>query len=378
MTLLFIVSTVGTSLLSNAIKSKPKDVGHILNETANLKEEELKPEYKKVLLDLKEEVQQKLLSASSTQEARRLSAELNGILGYYDNQKPDVNDIHYLISTDTFQGRLTAQLVKEYLHQQGVKMVEIFTPSGLSTANTQSFSRGIKEIIKWCDETVEGFRGRGYRVVFNLVGGFKSLQGFMNTLGMFYADEIIYIFEASTADLIRIPRLPVRMEIESVLREKASLFAMMEKGYIAKPNEVTDVPEIYLDKDDDGYATLSEWGLLVWNENKKEILGAFSLEDLEFPGLRYENSFLKDFDKISEKKRRADIISTLAEVSVIYRKKGVAGLKSHGGLQYANYAGRNDGMAHFRLNLGWRVSCIEKDGCLFLSHVGPHDINENP
>jgi hypothetical protein len=31
----------------------------------------------------------------------------------------------------------------------------------------------------------------------------------MNTLGMFYADEVIYIFEAKTADLIRIPRLPI-------------------------------------------------------------------------------------------------------------------------------------------------------------------------
>lgn len=374
--MLLMVSTVGTSLLTSAAQGR-KNLSELLIETANFKEEDLKPEHKKELKDLGEEVRQKL-RCSSVKEARRLSAELNGIFGYYGSRKPEETHIHYLISTDTFQGKLTADLVKEYLYGMGVRTVEIFTPRGLSTANTRSFSNGIKEIVKWCYEVVNGYRERGYRVVFNLVGSFKSLQGFMNTLGMFYADEVIYIFEASSADLIRIPRFPIRIEVERMLLEKAGLFAMLEKGYIASQEEAEGIPEIYLDRDENGDVTLSEWGLVVWNENKKEILGSVTLDNLEFPGLKYENSFIKDFEKIEDKRQRADIVSTLAQVSVIYKEKGLAALRDHKGLRYENYKGQYERIGHFRVNRGWRVSCEQRNGELRLRHVGPHDVNENP
>jgi hypothetical protein len=50
-------------------------------------------------------------------------------------------------------------------------------------------------VIRWCQDTLPGYRESGYHIVFNLTGGFKSIQGWMQTLGMFYADEIVYIFE---------------------------------------------------------------------------------------------------------------------------------------------------------------------------------------
>jgi len=375
-----IVSTVGTSLLSNVARAKGKETEYVLRDTANLKDNEISKEQKAVIVQLAQEASKKL-EISTPQESRRMSAELNGIWGYYYSnatKKSRGQDFHFLISTDTFQGKLTAEMLKEYLRSKEFNVLDIFTPPGLSTADSHSFSNGIKQIVKWCQEVITEYRRQGYFVVFNLVGSFKSLQGFMNTLGMFYADEIIYIFEAETADLILIPRLPIKMELQPILKEKAKIFALMAENYIAFREELTGIPEIYLDMDEQGFATLSEWGFLVWNENKKEILGSLPLNQFNFKGLKYEKSFEKDFEKIDQN-RRADIISTLAQAAVIYQEKGLTGLREHGGLQYSDYQGLKEKIGHFRLDQDWRVSCKEENRILFLRHVGPHDyVNNNP
>ena len=375
-----IVSTVGTSLLSNMAREKGGETEQILRDTANLEDHQIKEEEKAVILQLAQEASKKLEN-SSPQEARRLSAELNGIWGYYFNvlQENRSQDVHCLVSTDTFQGKLTAGLLEEYLRGKDFRVLGVFSPPGLSTADNQSFSKGIKQIVKWCHEVIAEYHRQGYSVVFNLVGSFKSLQGFMNTLGMFYDDEILYIFEAKTADLIRIPRLPIRIEPQPIFMERAKVFALMAEGYIASQEEVKGIPEIYLDMDEQGFATLSEWGFLIWNENEKEILGSLPLEKFNFKGFKYEKSFEKDFEKL-DKTRRADIISTLAQVAVIYQEKGLAGLREHTGLLYEDYQGLKERkIGHFRLDLDWRISCKEDKGVLSLRHVGSHDyVNNNP
>lgn len=199
----------------------------------------------------------------------------------------------------------------------------------------------------------------------------------MNTLGMFYADEVIYIFEAKTADLIRIPRLPIRMDTQPVLEEKAKIFLLLENGYIARKDEVEEIPEIYLDCDEREHCTLSEWGLLVWEENKRNILEKAPL--LDFEGLSYEKSFIKDFERL-EKTIKSDVLATLAQVAQIFKEKGLAGLRAHSGLQYKDYQGLADKkVGHFRLSRDYRVSCRAEGTVLQLRHVGPHDyVNNNP
>lgn len=378
-----IISTVGTSLLTNyAGKQKDRRLNQLLRDTANAREKELSEEQRNTIDNAVYAVEFSLQNAVPT-ELSSLSAELNGLYSYYGQDfwsgSPGM-DYHVLLATDTYQGRKTAYLLKEHLKNKGIKAVEIFVPRGLSTRDCSSFTSGINEIIAWCEDTLPGYRQSRYRVVFNLVGGFKSLQGYMNTLGMFYADEIIYIFEAPTADLIRIPRLPVVMDDIPVLRQKASLFALLENGYLAGKEEVADVPEIYLEFDQEGSYTLSTWGLLVWKRNKEKILG----EDLfDFPALVCERTFIKDYQSITERAFRADVQSALAKVSVIYRERGLEGLRRDGGLLYEDYENARDSsgrkIGHFRLNLDRRVSCLPDGPVLRLRHVGEHDkVNDNP
>ena len=87
----------------------------------------------------------------------------------------------------------------------------MYAPDSLSTASTAAFSAGIDDLIAWLERTIKPLRA-SYEVCFNLVGSFKSLQGYMNTLGMFYADKVIYIFEGQDAALITIPRLPIQVD----------------------------------------------------------------------------------------------------------------------------------------------------------------------
>jgi hypothetical protein len=90
----------------------------------------------------------------------------------------------------------------------GIVNVNIPSSNGLSTASTQAFAGGIDGVIEFLETEVKPLRS-SYEVVFNLTGSFKSLQGYMNTWGMFYADRIVYIFEGDNSKLITIPRLPI-------------------------------------------------------------------------------------------------------------------------------------------------------------------------
>ena len=272
----FVVSTIGTSILTNSIKRATEgDWFTILGESANLKEDKLSDESRCVIDTLAERARDKL-NTNDVGLHRRASAELNGIYGIYEGTLPqNTQDQHHLICTDTFQGRTTGDLIKEFLENQGFN-AEIVIPEGLSTKDTDSFTDGTKELIKWLEDNVPWRRDSGYQVIFNLVGGFKSLQGYMQTFGTFYADETVYIFEKSS-DLIKIPRLPIQIDT-TVIEQYRRQFAMMEAEALCPITEVTgvrNIPETLWDTIEvDGVdcVALSAWGLLIWNQTKAGFL----------------------------------------------------------------------------------------------------------
>jgi len=128
----------------------------------------------------------------------------------------------------------------------------------------------MKNLLAWCEQTIPGFRASGYEVVFNLTGGFKSLQGYLNIIGMFYADRLVYIFETGPA-LLSIPKLPIRVDTEQ-LQAQADKLALLGAGASMRPEETREVPEALLRLHSNGEATLSEWGVLVFNSIKYEVL----------------------------------------------------------------------------------------------------------
>jgi putative CRISPR-associated protein (TIGR02619 family) len=375
-----VISTIGTSLLTNPInRANPdeKDWYEGLRDTANLSATQTPKDVLRIIKTLEERAKQKL-SQSQVHVIRKASAELNGIYGLYEEQMHQGNqDIHWLIATDTAQGRATAEIVETFLKSQSLPNVNIYVPLGLSMASTSAFSDGIDKLIAWMQETIPVFKDRGYKVYFNLVGSFKSLQGYLNTIGMFYADEIIYIFEGQESQLVTIPRLPITVD-KSVIEPYKVQLALMDAGAEISITEKTvqNIPESLVFSDDKEM-TLSTWGKLVWIECKEELL---SQKLLLFPKIEYEHTFVDDYERLRDKKERLKLQETIAKVShVLIRSKGdTTPLKQDGGLQYDKYTNMGE-LEHFRVTEGLRVSCIATAGNLKLRRYGTEpDVNNNP
>ena len=375
MTSQFVLSTVGISLLLKMCEGQ--EWRSRLNRISNEKDLTGKD---RAFVDELTQKALNMLRQSDVDQRRKLSAELNGLYALYnDNLSQARNDFHWLISTDTYVGRKAAEILKAFLSEQGVSTVQHYAPDKLSTASPDSFSKGMQHLLKWCEDTIPGYKEKGYYVVFNLTGGFKSLQGHLNIIGMFYADSLVYIFEGSSS-LLRIPRLPIQIDPRPI-RAYATQFAMMAAGHILSYEQVAALPGGLLERDQHGNTSISEWGLLVWNRLKSELLGE-SL--LPFPRLVYLPSFIRDFER-AQTQDRIRLQETLAEIATILEENegNAAKLKQHGGLQYDNYVNKRDEegrpIGHFRVSRGLRVSCVYKGGKLYLRQFGKEpEVNANP
>ncbi|MBL1215641.1 MAG: putative CRISPR-associated protein [Ignavibacteriae bacterium] len=368
-----IVSTIGTSLITNPAT---KEERNLLNQHSNHKEKNCPEEIKLLIEKLFGSISEKL-NSSDNSVIRKASAELNGILGFYNEDLSSAeNDFHFLISTDTLQGIKSAEVVANFL---GVKNIacQPYTVPKLTTLNKEVFSEGIKNLLKWFDETIAGYKNSGYQIIFNLTGGFKSLQGYLNTIAMFYADKIIYIFESESAELIEIPRLPIKID-NSIFENDLSKFLLLADEKL-NFNEFPEIHESLIDRIDD-YIILSVWGELVWNKVKYQLLKNL----VELPNLIYEQSFQKCFDNIIDVREKVTVLETLAKVSNLLRSNNnnVAVLKKDGGLLYEDYKSTkidNVPVGHFRINQGDRISCQFKNKKLYLRKYGRHDfVNNNP
>ncbi|MBR8832952.1 MAG: putative CRISPR-associated protein [Stigonema ocellatum SAG 48.90 = DSM 106950] len=362
-----IISTIGTSLLTNQInRSSPdeKDWYNQLRDTANLTFKETPKEVQVIIETLKNRATQKLAQISVAQ-IRSASAELNGVYGLYREElEQGRQDMHWLIATDTAQGRESAKIVEEFLRLKGLN-AESYTPKGLSTATTRSFADGIDDLLIQLDKWTEGSEN----VCFNLVGGFKSLQAYLNTIGMFYANEIIYIFEGAKSEVITIPRLPIKID-ESAIEPYKLQLALMAAGSEVNRYEIVGIQEALIFAAEDE-VTLSNWGRLIWDKSKNKILSG---DLLPFARIKYQDSFMKDYKGTKVEAERVKLQETLAKIAYLLDKSSGdrSALRGDGGVQLETY--KNTNIDHFRVTLSLRVSCqILEGNNLLLRYYGTHE-----
>ena len=273
-----IVSTCGTSLLTNGAAP---DLKKVLYDTTNCQETELNEVARSQVNDRIREQKAQLGVISDAGQIRKMAAELNGILGLYENRLERARaDHHILIHTDTWQGEQVCQLLAGWLRQNRIS-AQTQKVDDLKTSDLESFQSGLNSLVAWCEATLRGYREQQYHIVFNLVGGFKSLQGFMQTLGMFYADELVYIFETGNR-LLRIPRLPIQIEeaATDAIREKLHVIRLLDDPQMKLTATATaTVPETFLYQIDDE-VVLSPWGRLIWQRHKREFYRERVLEPI--------------------------------------------------------------------------------------------------
>ncbi|MEA5620638.1 putative CRISPR-associated protein [Cronbergia sp. UHCC 0137] len=287
-----IISPCGTSLLTNGTE---ENLRKLLNQTTNCKKEELTKEQKDII-DKHIAERREIIQTAGINEARKFSAELNGIITYYSGTPK--GEQHILLATDTYLGDSTANMVAEWLEKQKLNA----TPKNiknLSTKDIESFRIALSEIVQWCDEELEiQYPRPHWRVVFNLTGGFKSVNGFLQAVAMFYADESIYIFE-SGSQLLKIPRLPIQLDPEGFIGKNLHAFrrmAILSEELYAE--ECKEIPETLLEQIDDR-VSLSEWGKLLWQKCCKEYYKQTLLPPLS-KKLKYSERFEQDAINLSE------------------------------------------------------------------------------
>ncbi|QYJ16482.1 hypothetical protein Rxycam_02315 [Rubrobacter xylanophilus DSM 9941] len=312
-----VLTTCGTSLLTNGVD---QEVRARINQLANHTERDLSAQDKE-LLDQHIDERSRLLSGTKNlDEIRSLSAELNGLITCFGGDlkpSPGRPDAHILLTSDTYLGHRIGEIIDEWLQSRGFS-VQVWSPGGLTTRDREDFRHAMADLVLRCEQTLPGYRESGYRIVFNLTGGFKSIQGFMQTLGMFHADEMFYIFETGSS-LITIPRLPVSLETGDLIRKHEQIFRRLGLGEELPLEECRGLPEILL-FDDGQKAILSEWGQLVWQRSKWSLYSERLLDPL--PGLRYSSNFRKKVRGLNlSPDRLATLNERLDELSLRVRGK---------------------------------------------------------
>ena len=201
-------------------------------------------------------------------------------------------------------------MVKEWLQKQGIKNVQVWDDiGGLRTDSLENFHCAVSELIRRLHETLPGYRDNGFRIIFNLTGGFKNIQGVLQTLSQFYADEAVYIFERSE-ELLRIPRLPLVLEdILSSIKKNLTVWRRLALNLPVKPEACASIPDAFLLRVGEE-VTLSPWGELIWQQYKKEI---YKEKFWEPPSecITFSEEFAKDVkdlpaDRVYEINKRMD------------------------------------------------------------------------
>ncbi len=263
---LFILSPCGTSLLTNTAGHEDKKLIFAHSNASVI--DEIPPAEQKKLETIIAKAE-KGLNTADLDRASTLSAEINGIMAIYNRRIPPAPsmDFHLLLCTDTWLGRETGRLVEQWLKRYKFT-VDVRSQKDLQTRDITAFQIALADIVTWFEKEMPSWREQ-YRLIFNLTGGFKSVQGFLQTLSMFYADEAVYIFEAGDS-LMRIPQLPIKMSAPDVLKSHMDLFRQLHIGAAGKDKALADIPESML-MSIDGQYCLSPWGELVWERNKAQI-----------------------------------------------------------------------------------------------------------
>lgn len=261
-----ILSTCGTSLLTNLAGEQRG----LVTRYANARTPEDVPAADRAVLEGLILAAGERLGAADNATKERLSAELNGLLRYCGGQLGRTRDTHWLIATDTWLGTATAAAIAAVLEAAG-QVVEVRRITDLRTGNLAEFRLAMAELARLCAQEVQGLSQGGWRVVFNLTGGFKSVQGFMQALGMLYADESVYVFEG-TSELLRLPRLPIALAADDLVRRYEAVFRRLAAGLPVATAKAAGMPDTLL-MEDGGQVVLSVWGDLVWAEAGSGLLG---------------------------------------------------------------------------------------------------------
>ncbi len=265
------IMTCGTSLITNGAISIDEDLPAVIRTNANAASwDEIADNHTDILTEHLQQREQRLISANDS-EVRRLSAELNGLLAWQEAnraQSDDHQNEYWLLATDTVLGEATARMIQRWLENKG-HHTQVISQSGLRTAKLAEFRQALSALTEQLVKSIKGYQNRRYHINFNLTGGFKGINGFLQALATVYADQTYYLFEGSS-ELLYIPRLPYKLNAEQIVTDNLITFRRLANDMPISAAKSDALPDIWLFEIDGRYI-LSEWSTLIWQDTKTDL-----------------------------------------------------------------------------------------------------------
>lgn len=180
------------------------------------------------------------------------------------------------VHTDTRDGKLCAEILKEWCSNQWNCSVSLYGIKGLQVKDALLFSRrGVKNFLKCCMDLIDKYEYT-HDIIINPTGGFKGIVPYTTLVGMIFSKPIYYIFENSDA-LVRLPIIPLNYN-EDIMDKCAEKLKRIEENTVIRTDEFWNMIDFYekekflsLIEEEGGFVTLSSIGMLLWERYKKDF-----------------------------------------------------------------------------------------------------------
>lgn len=177
-----------------------------------------------------------------------------------------------LIATDTLDGQLCAEIVRDFLVERDLcpaGLISIENIAGLQATDGQKFRKeGLRNLFDFL------LRFEYKDAVFNPTGGFKSVVPYVTLAGMLFNKPVCYIHEDSD-DLITLAGLPLTLDDDIIFKVEGKLRRIEQESSISLADwkqgmNFYDHRIGVLVEEIDDQITLSGLGFLFWEKFKKD------------------------------------------------------------------------------------------------------------
>lgn len=196
-----IISTVGTSLITNNIEDREK-IKQIMGKPL-----EEKNQYEDLLKSLEDELLRKI--NNSHFDSIRFSAETNSLTKMGVSE----GDCLYFLTSDTIDGYLCGKVLKTLSEKKWKATSEFYVVNGLQVLNALTFRKhGLDSLVEQITKILSIYPPSAFKVTLNPTGGFKAVVPYVTLLGLIEGVPVKYIYERSN-QLITLPSAPLKLDL---------------------------------------------------------------------------------------------------------------------------------------------------------------------
>lgn len=218
-----LIATCGTSIIGNARDIKTEVLGN-RNYNQMTKEEGL---------IIKDKIKNKLKNKNMTD--KDFGAELNST--FYLIEKGEFSKkIVYLIVSDTIEGELAGELIKELLIENlKIEKVEIRKIEKLNIAKEYEFSiKGLRNLVGEVTKIIKN--NNTSNIMISPIGGLKAQIFVVGLIAQLFKIPAYYLYENSTEIITLLP-LPISLDME-FFKENIEIISKIAKEEIVSKNDI--------------------------------------------------------------------------------------------------------------------------------------------